>query len=109
MRQCGIIPNLAYCDFHDMNRDNCQRGLSERHAAASTAVTRLLVAPGGMAHFPGCPDKGDHQDYSQWGELDTPNAWQRLGNGESLNATGGQRLDRVAATRCKDCAPLGPR
>jgi hypothetical protein len=71
-------------------------------------VTKLLIAPSGFAHFPGCPHKGDHPDYSQWGELDAPNAWQRLGNGEYLKATGGWRADRVVTARRKDCVAHGP-
>jgi len=108
MQQCGNISNVAYCDFHDMNRDNCPHGLNERQTAASTVATSLLIAPSGMAHFPGCPHKGDHPDYSQWGELDAQSAWQRLGNEESLKATGGRRPDRIATTRCKDCVAHGP-
>jgi len=44
-----------------------------------------------MAHFPGCHHKGDDPDLSKWGKLDLPQAWQRLGNGEHLHATGGER------------------
>ncbi len=108
LRQCEKISNVAYCDFHDMDRDNCPHGLRQRRTTASTVVTSLLIAPSGMAHFPGCLHKGDHPDYSQWGQLNTPNAWQRLGNGEILRATGGQCPDRVATSRCKDCDAHGP-
>lgn len=68
----------------------------------------LRISPTGVAHFDGCPHKGDDPDYSRWGELDTPGAWQRLGNGEKLTATGGDRPDLVARRRCMDCAGHGP-
>jgi hypothetical protein len=86
----------------------CPHGLPERHGAAASKMTELLIAPSGLAHFPGCPHKGDHGDYSGWGKLETPNAWQRLGNGESLKATRGFRLDRIATGRCQDCVSHGP-
>jgi len=41
-------------------------------------------------------------------EINTPNAWQRLGNGEELQATGGSRPDLIAKTRCQDCVDHGP-
>jgi hypothetical protein len=68
----------------------------------------LLVFPRGMAHFPGCPHKGDDPDLGQWGNLELPQAWQRLGNGEHLHATGGERIDLVATSRCRTCHEHGP-
>ncbi len=79
-----------------MNRDYCEHGLAERRATASVSVSSLLISLSGMAHFRGCPHKGDDPDYSDWAELDVPRAWKRLGNGEHLHATGGARQDRVA-------------
>ena len=99
---------MVYCDLCDMEFSSCPHGLREGQAVASTAVTKLLIAPSGYAHFPGCPHKGDHPDFSQWGQIDAPNAWQRLGNGERLKATGGCRPDRVATARCRDCVSHGP-
>jgi hypothetical protein len=61
-----------------------------------------------MAHFPGCPHKGDDPDFHDWGKLDIPKAWQRLGNGEHLPATGGERSDLVAISRCQTCLSHGP-
>jgi hypothetical protein len=49
------------------------------------------------------PHKGDDPDYCLWAEIDTPNAWQRLGNGEQLRVTGGSCPDLIAKTRCQDC------
>lgn len=83
---------MAYSDLCDMQLEGCPHGLPERHGASASKITELLNAPGSLAHFPGCPHKGDHGDYSRWRKLETPNAWQRLGNGESLEATGGFAL-----------------
>lgn len=98
---------MAYCELCEMDREFCPHGLADRQRVAAV-VGRLLIHPNGMAHFPGCPHKGDHPDYSRWAELDTPRAWERLGNGEHLQATGGKRLDLVAQSRCKDCVSHGP-
>jgi hypothetical protein len=40
--------------------------------------------------------------------LETLDAWERLGNGEPLPATGGSRCDLIAKTRCQDCVDHGP-
>jgi len=53
----------------------------------------VLISPSGIAHIPQCPHKGDDPDYSRWAEIDTPDAWQRLGNGEHVRATGGSCPD----------------
>ena len=103
-----MIDGVAYCELCDMDRAYCVHGLAERRATASVGVTSLLISPRGMAHFPGCPHKGDDPDYSDWAELDVPRAWERLGNGEQLRATGGARPDRVASARCEDCVDHGP-
>ena len=71
-------------------------------------MSTLLVSPSNIAHFPQCPHKGDDPDYTRWAEIDTPNAWQRLGNGEQLPATGGARPDLIAMARCQDCIDHGP-
>ena len=60
-----------------------------------------------LAHFPGCPHKGDHPDYSRWATRDTPRAWERLGNRENLGGTGGDCPDLIATARCKDCVDHG--
>jgi len=99
---------MAYCELCEMDRESCPHGLAERRTAAAAAAGRLLISPSGMAHFPGCPHKGDDPDYSRWAKLDAPRAWERLGNGEHLQATGGKRLDLVARSRCEDCVSHGP-
>ncbi len=77
-----------------------------RHTTRS--VPRLLVSPQSVAHFPNCPHKGDDPDYSNWAKLRTEDAWQRLGNGEPLEASGGTRASRIASSRCSDCVEHGP-
>jgi hypothetical protein len=68
----------------------------------------LPISRNGMAHFPGCPHKGDDPDYSRWAKLNTPRVWERLGNDEQLQAIGGERLGLIARTRCQDCVSHGP-
>jgi len=58
---------------------------------AQAAGDELLISPRGVAHFAGCLHKGDDRDYSKWAWLSLPRAWERLGNGEILRATGGHR------------------
>jgi hypothetical protein len=88
--------DVAYCDLCEMDRSFCVHGLEDRRQAASSNASALLVSPRGMAHFSGCPHKGDDRDYSRWAEITSPNAWQRLGNGEELQATGGSNPDLIA-------------
>jgi len=104
----AIMDGMAYCELCDLDREFCEHGRAEERAHADTAVRQLLISPNGIAHFPGCPHKGDHSDYSRWATLELPRAWERLGNGEQLEATGGQRPGLVARTRCRDCVSHGP-
>jgi hypothetical protein len=99
---------MAYCELCDMDREFCEHGLADRRRSAATIVRELLISPNGMAHFPGCPHKGDDPDYSHWASIDTPRAWERLGNGEQLAATSGKCSSLVARTRCRDCLDHGP-
>jgi hypothetical protein len=84
---------MAFCELCDMDYEFCEHGLVERRTHAAALTRQLLISPNGMAHFPGCPYKGDDPDYSRWAELDTLRAWERLGNGERLEATGGEHSD----------------
>jgi hypothetical protein len=106
---------VVHCEICDLNRDYCQHGHEDREAVkagqrrdAAAAVPLLRISPARLAHFPGCPHKGDDPDYSQWGELDTPNAWALLGAGQQLPATGGEVPSLVAVGRCRDCEDHGP-
>jgi hypothetical protein len=103
-----IMNGMAYCDLCEMDREFCEHGLAERRRNAAATATGLLVSPNGIAHFAGCPHKGDHQDYSRRAELNAPRAWERLGNGERLRATGGRNPGLAAVDRCRDCAGHGP-
>jgi hypothetical protein len=102
------MDNVADCDLCEMDLAYCEHGLAERRRTRSARAPRLLISPQGMAHFPQCPHKGDDPDYSRWAELETTDAWQRLGNGEHLGATGGSRRDLIAQTRCQHCLEHGP-
>ena len=104
----AIMKAMAHCDLCEMDRAFCEHGLAERRRNATATATGLLISPSGIAHFAGCPHKGDHQDYRKWDELNAPRAWERLGNGEQLRATGGQSLGLTATDRCKDCDSHGP-
>jgi hypothetical protein len=99
---------MTYCDLCEMDRSYCVHGLGERRQAASGSASTLLISPRYVAHFPGCPHKGNVPDLSRWAEVNAQSAWQRLGNGEELRATGGSRLDLIAKTRCQDCVDHGP-
>ncbi len=85
----------------------CEHGLQERQADQAR-VAALRVSPRGMAHFDGCPHKGDDPDYERWGHIAELGAWQRLGNGEAIATVdaAGRRL--VATSRCSDCVDHGP-
>ena len=98
----------AWCELCDMEQVFCSHGLAERRKAVAAHVPRLLISRSNIAHFPGCPHKGDDVDFRGWGELTAPRAWERLGNGERLQATGGDRPDRVAQSRCEQCIAHGP-
>lgn len=99
---------MVKCELCAMDLSYCKHGLAQRRQSASTDARLLLISRHKVAHFPGCFHKGDHEDYSGWAELETPQAWQRLGNGERLPATGDKRPDLVAESRCPDCDAHGP-
>jgi len=76
-----IMRCMAYCDLCDMNREFCEHGLADRRRNVVASVSKLLISPNGIAHFPGCPHEGDHQDYRKWADL------------EGLTCTGRTRTD----------------
>ncbi len=103
-----MLNGMAYRELCGMDREFCEHGLLERRRNAIAIARELLISPNGMAHFPGCPHKGDDPDYSRWATLDTPRAWERLGNSEQLPATGGACPSLMVRTRCQDCVDHGP-
>ena len=104
MRQDDGVPICPLCD---LELGWCQHGRQATQKERSSSAT-LLISPRGMAHFAGCPHKGDDENFTLWAELEAPLAWSRLGNGEKIPATGGQRPDLFASTRCSDCVEHGP-
>lgn len=98
---------MPICPLCDLELDWCEHGLKEAQKTRAASAT-LQVSPRGIAHFFGCPHKGDDDDFSIWAELDAPSSWSRLGNGEHLAATGGSRPELLATKRCSDCVEHGP-
>jgi hypothetical protein len=52
-----IMRCMAYCDLCDMDREFCEHGLADRRRNVVANVSKLLISPNGIAHFPGCPPK----------------------------------------------------
>jgi hypothetical protein len=98
---------MAWCELCDLDRSFCVHGLTDARVAAERKAM-LLVSPRGMAHFEGCPHKGDDHDFSLWGQLTLLDAWQRLGNGERFDVIDGQAHKLSVLTRCSDCVEHGP-
>ena len=84
-----------YCDFCDLPLDQCIHG--QPAPVARGVAARLEVSPRHMAHYPGCPHKGDSDDFSGWGliTVDTANAWTAIGNGHPVATDGGDRVGHV--------------
>lgn len=104
----AIMRRMAYCDLCDMDREFCEHSLAQRRRSVVASVSKLVISPNEIAHFPGRPHKDDHQDYHNWVDLEAARAWERLGNGEQLRATGGPSPDLTARSRCQDCVSHGP-
>ena len=98
---------MPVCPLGDLELDWCEHGLKAAQKSRAASVTSQ-VSPRGMAHFAGCPDRGDDDDFRQWAELDAPSTWSLLGYGEQIPATGRARPDLVASARCLDCVEHGP-
>ncbi|WP_353651260.1 hypothetical protein ABLG96_10460 [Nakamurella sp. A5-74] len=97
------------CTRCELPLSMCEHGLRDRTAkTAGAGAEKLLISPTGLAHFGGCPHKGDDPDLSRWAEIRDENAWLKLANGESLPATDGADLALVARARCLDCVNHGP-
>ena len=84
-----IMNGMAYRDLCEMEREFCEHGLV-KSAGTQPRAGGLLTSPNGIAHFSGCPHKGDDPGLQEVGGAYVPCAWKRLGNGEQLQATGGR-------------------
>lgn len=98
---------MTWCELCDLDRMMCMHGLADRQNA-SERTADLLISPRGMAHFDGCPHKGDDPDYEKWGRVSEPLAWQRLGNGDHIVTADSRGRLLTAASRCSDCVAHGP-
>ena len=98
---------MTWCDLCDLDRATCVHGMADRTTArARTAV--VLVSPRGVAHFDGCPHKGDDPDYARWGRIEGVDTWQVLGNGGHLPTVDTLGRPIIATKRCLDCVDHGP-
>ncbi|RKT84612.1 hypothetical protein SAMN05421805_103551 [Saccharopolyspora antimicrobica] len=98
------MPSEPRCELCDLPLGQCAHSSRPRR---SPQPDLILISPKGVAHVPGCQHKGDDPDFSRWAEIrDVPRAWEKLGNGEAISATGGAVPGLVAVSRCKDCAYL---
>lgn len=94
------------CERCDLPVGQCEHTRAPKRQA-QPEPDLILISPREMAHIPGCPHKGDDPDYSNWAEIrNIPRAWERIGNGEALDATGGANKNLQAKIRCKDCETL---
>ena len=98
---------MVWCELCDLDRSTCIHGLRDRQTARERQAV-VLISPQGMAHFDGCPHKGDDPDFSKWGRLDGNDAWQRIGNGESIDTVDSAGQEFVVTARCSDCVDHGP-
>lgn len=101
------MADMAWCDVCDLERSMCVHGLHD-HQIAREQAAPVRVSPRGMAHFDGCPHKGDDPNYDLWGQVNEKGAWQRLGNGESIRVVDATGHELVATSRCSDCVDHGP-
>ena len=88
-RAVGLLPNASAGQMAET-----APGLVDDH---------VLVSPAGMAHLEGCPHPGEDPDLSQWGRIDTRDAWQQIVAGEVLVTNAGAVVGRPATGACSDC------
>ena len=71
---------------------------------AHLAVGVIYISRLGVAHLTGPCLEG--RDLSQYGVIDTRGrgAWLELGKGKPVQATRGNHPDRIATSRCRNCA-----
>ncbi|CCH34981.1 hypothetical protein ABZ816_20680 [Actinosynnema sp. NPDC047251] len=64
----------------------------------------ILISPARVAHLPGCHHNNPADFVKNWAEITgDPRAWERIGNGIPVPATGGAAPGLVAVRRCDDC------
>jgi hypothetical protein len=80
------------CELCDLEFDHCKHGLEQR-SKKSLAGVIVQVSPKNVAHLVGCLHKGDDQDFSKWGEINSEGAWIHLR--ETMPADGGVVSDLV--------------
>lgn len=93
-----------------MDTERCELPVGQcEHTRPALARSRpdhsnvVLLSPRNVAHLTGC-SHNDESNLVGWGEIrDVPRAWERIGRGEVLKATGGENLGREARSRCLDC------
>src|SRR4051795_13531635 len=84
---------MAECELTGLQQAGCDHCRTKGRAdPRNEGVVTLQISPTGFLHFEGCPHKGDDEDFKEWAYLDTPQAWQRVGNGERLPATRGSKM-----------------
>ena len=102
------------CELCDLELDQCIHGLAEQRRKSLYGAT-VQVSSRNVAHLEGCMHKGEHPDFSQWGEITTEGAWRHLcdtlpADGEALSdlvtnagAVTGLQVMHV----CKSCREHG--
>ncbi|MFE5339954.1 hypothetical protein ACFQ80_07015 [Isoptericola sp. NPDC056578] len=91
--------------IHDMAPGTCAL-CSPRYGGASASMLAdtavVYVSPSHVGHLAGCLHKDD-EDFSRWGEITRPGAWQDLRNGRAVATDSGARVGLVANEACKSC------
>lgn len=104
---------MPYCELCDLDLSGCVHGRKSDERAAREARKKraksatLQVSPRGVAHFKGCPHKGDDPDFRERVEVADAGAWESLGDGEQFPAYGSAVKSHVARSRCSDCVNRG--
>ncbi|WP_433871051.1 hypothetical protein [Saccharopolyspora sp. CA-218241] len=69
----------------------------------------VLISPRKKAHLPGRCVHYNDTGMGDWGEIrGVVRAWERIGNGETLTATGGGNPALSTGSRCIDCVGSVP-
>lgn len=101
------MPVVVWCELCDLDRSTCVHGLRDQQLTRERHGV-LLISPRGMAHFEGCPHKGEDPGFERWGRLTEQGLWQRLGNGERIATVDSSGRELIVVARCCDCIEHGP-